>query len=266
MSRFVLPYRQGRGIAADGRPIPVDDIELITIGRSEVDSKQLWPVASQQSSTSYSSTEWYVVEISEDVTNQYITGPPGREATPDSTLTVRETGAVVDTRKVWVVHGRDIANRDAMFNFLRAINLDPVEWSEARRGTGRPQPYVGEVLDYAFSIAQAVVVILTPDDEARLGEQFRQDHDPPHETELTGQARPNVIFEAGMAMGRSPDRTILVEIGQLRPFSDIAGLHIVRFDDSSQMRQELAQRLEDAGCDVNLTRTDWHTVGDFLIP
>ena len=266
MSRFVLPYRQGRGIAVGGRPIPVDDIEQIRIGRSEVGSKQLWGVASQRSSTGYSSTEWYVVDISEDVTNQYITGPPGGQVTRDSVPKVGERGAAVDARKIWVVHGRDIVNRDAMFSFLRAINLDPVEWSEARRGTGRPQPYVGEVLDYAFSIAQAVVVILTPDDEARLGEQFRQDHDPPHETELTGQARPNVIFEAGMAMGRAPERTVLVELGRLRPFSDVAGLHIVRFDGSSQMRQDLAQRLEDAGCQVNTDRRDWHTAGEFEIP
>ena len=162
MSRFVLPYRQGRGIAVDGRPIPVDDIEQIRIGRSDVGSKQLWGVASQRSSTGFSSTEWYVVDISEDVTNQYITGLPGGEVTRDSVPKVGESGAAVDARKVWVVHGRDIVNRDAMFSFLRAINLDPVEWSEARRGTGRPQPYVGEVLDYAFAIAQAVVVILHP--------------------------------------------------------------------------------------------------------
>jgi hypothetical protein len=34
-------------------------------------------------------------------------------------------------------------------------------------------------------------------------------------------------------------------------------------DDSSQRRQELAQRLESAGCPVNLDGIDWHTAGDF---
>ena len=64
-------------------------------------------------------------------------------------------------------------------------------------------------------------------------------------------------------MAANQDRTILVEIGNLRPFSDVAGRHVIRLDDSSQRRQELAQRLKAAGCPVNLDGTDWHTVGDF---
>ena len=66
-----------------------------------------------------------------------------------------------------------------------------------------------------------------------------------------------------MAMGRDPNRTILVELGDLRPFSDIAGRHTIRVDDTSQRRQELAQRLQAAGCAVNLDGTDWHAAGDF---
>ena len=45
-----------------------------------------------------------------------------------------------------------------------------------------------------------------------------------------------------MAMGQSPERTILVELGHLRPFTDIAGLHVIRMDNiDPQRRQELAQ-------------------------
>lgn len=73
------------------------------------------------------------------------------------------------------------------------------------------------------------------------------------------------LFEAGMAMGRFPERTILVELGNLRPFSDIGGRHVIRPDNTTQKRQELAQRLETAGCGINLKGTDWHTAGDFLI-
>ena len=186
--------------------------------------------------------------------------PNPQPASPTETVPVRSPTI---TQKVFVVHGRNQKARDAMFTFLRAIGLHPLEWNEAVQATGKPMPYIGEILDAAFAQAGAVVVLMTPDDEARLREQFRSPSDPPHETELTGQARANVLFEAGMAMGRNADRTILVELGSLRPFSDVAGLHVIRMDNRSQRRQELAQRLESAGCPVNLDGVDWHTAGDF---
>ena len=107
------------------------------------------------------------------------------------------------------------------------------------------------------------VVLLTPDDVVMLHPTLRSLQDPEFEKEPTGQARPNVLFEAGMAMGRSEGRTVLVELGNLRPFSDIGGRHTIRLDNSSQRRQELAQRLQIAGCPAKLTGTDWHTAGDF---
>ncbi len=173
---------------------------------------------------------------------------------------------VADPAAVFVVHGRDANQRAAMFTFLRSLGLHPLEFNEARAATGKATPYVGEILDAAFKVAQAVVVVLTGDDEARLREALRSPGDPPHETTLSLQARPNVLFEAGMAMGRDPDRTIIVEVGVLRPFSDIGGRHTLRFDGSTQRRQELADRLETAGCPVNRKGTDWHTAGEFSTP
>ena len=123
---------------------------------------------------------------------------------------------VTDPRAVFVVHGRNKDLRDSMFSFLRCIGLHPLEWSEAVNATGEATPYIGDILDTAFSMAQAVVILMTPDDEARLKKQFQGTDEPKHETELTGQARPNVLFEAGMAMGRDPKRTVLVEVGKLR--------------------------------------------------
>jgi predicted nucleotide-binding protein len=166
------------------------------------------------------------------------------------------------TRRVWVVHGRDERLRTGIFTFLRSIGLEPLEFLEARKLTGRPFPYVGEILDIAFEHAQAVVVLLTPDDEARLRPDLQSPADPPHERKLTGQARPNVLFEAGMSIVSHPKQTVLVQIGDVRPFSDTAGKHLVYMDGSSQKRQELASRLDDAGCSVNLKGIDWHTAGD----
>lgn len=82
-------------------------------------------------------------------------------------------------------------------------------------------------------MAQAVLVIFTGDDMAMLANSLQREDDPEYEKSLTPQARPNVLFEAGMAFGVHSERTILVQIGEVRPFSDIAGRHVIRLDDSS---------------------------------
>lgn len=169
-------------------------------------------------------------------------------------------------RRIWVVHGRDERLRSSMFTFLRSIGLEPLEFSAARSLTDKPTPYVGEILDVAFAHAQAVVVLLSPDDEARLRPDLVKDHDQPYEKELTGQARPNVLFEGGMAFVSHRNQTLLVQVGNVRPFSDVAGRHIVHLNNSFASRQDLANRLKSAGCPVDLTGTDWHTSGDFSDP
>jgi len=80
------------------------------------------------------------------------------------------------------------------------------------------------------------------------------------------QPRPNVLFEAGMAFGRDPKRTILVELGAVKLFSDIHGRHVIRLDNTVESRQLLATRLQSAGCAVILSGIDWHTAGDLTPP
>lgn len=170
----------------------------------------------------------------------------------------------VDPKKVFVIHGRNEIARKGLFTFLRAIGLSPIEWSEAISYTGAGSPYIGDVLDAAFQRAQAVVVLQTPDDVAYLHESLAEAGDP--ETHPQMQPRPNVLYEAGLAMGRNPDRTVIVEFGQVKGFSDIHGRHVVRLDGSVAKRQDLANRLQDAGCEISLAGNDWHTDGDLRPP
>ncbi len=106
---------------------------------------------------------------------------------------------------------------------------------------------------------------MTPDDEAYLRKEFQTEQDEAYEKNPTAQARPNVLFEAGMAMGRDVRRTVLVQVGTLRPFSDVGGRHILRLNNSSARRQDLADRLKAAGCDVDLSGRDWHSTGSFEV-
>jgi predicted nucleotide-binding protein len=176
----------------------------------------------------------------------------------------RNTKPMSKKKDVFVVHGRNEPARKAMFEFLRASGLNPLEWGQAVKMTGKVSPFVGEILDAAFDSSGAVVVLLMGDDLASLREEFRHAHDPDYETAPSPQARPNVLFEAGMAFGRHPEKTILVQIGGvMRPFSDIAGKHIIHFRGEPQQRNELGSRLQNAGCDVNDAGSDWLSSGDF---
>lgn len=166
---------------------------------------------------------------------------------------------------VWVVHGRNVVAANELRRFLRALGLQPLEWNQAVARTRQGSPYVGSVLERAFREAAAIVVLLTPDDEARLRAPYRKANDPSYETKLTGQARPNVLFEAGIAFGANPNSTVLVQFGEVRPFSDVGGRHIVHLDDSPERRRELATKLANAGCDVNLSGVAWLSEGEFSL-
>lgn len=191
-----------------------------------------------------------------------------RASKPAEGVGTRQYAVSVPTpnpKDIFVVHGRNEAARSSMFAFLRAIGLNPIEWNKALAATGSASPYIGEVLDTAFDMAQAIVVLMTPDELAHLLPDYASGPSDP-ETTPGPQARPNVLFEAGMAMGRDPKRTVLVELGMLRPFSDVAGRHAVRLNDTPEKRLDLANRLRTAGCDVDTSGTDWLTAGDFSAP
>ena len=75
-----------------------------------------------------------------------------------------------------------------------------------------------------------------------------------------------MLFEAGIALGHHAERAVLVELGVVRAFSDIAGRHVIRLDGGPESRKVLAQRLQDAGAAVDMTGTDWLSAGDLLQP
>lgn len=171
---------------------------------------------------------------------------------------MKPTATAGDRRHVAVVHGRNQPARDGVFAFLRALGLEPIEWQEAIRRTGSAAPYVGQIVDTLFAEIQAVVVVLTGDEDVQLRAPFRQGKD---DSNTARQSRPNVFFEAGMAFARHPDRTLVVQIGEHRPFSDMLGRHIVDLTGDSTSREDVRTRLKSAGCAVKEAGTDWLSAG-----
>ncbi|MFI1993554.1 TIR domain-containing protein [Actinoplanes sp. NPDC020271] len=169
----------------------------------------------------------------------------------------RHRRLAVDPRTVFVIHGRDIEARDALFAFLRALRLEPQEWEHLVRATGKGAPSLAEVVDRAVREAQAVVALLTPDDVVRLHPDLRNGSDAAVDREAGCQARPNVYLELGMALAALPDATVILEAGGLRRTTDLAGLNYVTVDSSAEWRNKVAERLHNAGCPVDRGGGDW---------
>lgn len=172
-----------------------------------------------------------------------------------------------ETKRVFVVYGRNERVRVALFTFLRSLGLQPIEWHEAVEFTANPSPHVSDIVEAGFRLAAASVVLLTPDDDACLRAEFQNPGDPEFELRPTGQPRPNVLFEAGMSWALFPKKTVLVQVGQIRPFSDMSGIHVLQMDGSLDRRRQLATRLKMAGCAINDLdlSTEWHTAGNFVM-
>jgi Predicted nucleotide-binding protein containing TIR-like domain/Histidine-specific methyltransferase, SAM-dependent len=155
-------------------------------------------------------------------------------------------------KKVFVVHGRNLRARDAMFSFLRALKLQPIEWAQAVQPTGMATPTTLASIKAGIAEAHCTVVLLTGDDLAILRPELGDEELPLH------QPRPNVLFEAGYALAvAGQERTLLVKSGALREISDISGLNFINIDNTAPKRQELLQRLKDAGCEPDDTGNDF---------
>jgi predicted nucleotide-binding protein len=243
VTRVTARWRAGQNITLEGKAFAPARSRLSVYEGPRVTSSQ----------QSFGQGWLNAVKFGEDVTEDVL-----REA-------VEERQADGEHRNVFVVHGRDTRLRDDVFVFLLALKLKPMEWPNLLAESKDGSPYVGDVVGQLREAA-AVLVLFTPDDVAMLRSEYVDDADPQYERELTGQARQNVTFEAGMALGLVPEKTILVGLGETRPFSDILGRWILRLTDQPASRIALAERLRAIGCDVETGGELWLNQGQFSLP
>ena len=251
------PRRAGRDIFVDGQVFSWGGIDEIHITETDQTSDQLFPqirARRQRDGISVPVPDhWYVARDGREVTEQFITGPPGTGPSPDPS---KATTFAENRKAVMVIYGHDKQANEALFAWLRAIGLQPREWSQLIRATGSASPFIGEVLEKALRDVQAVVAFFTPDEyvtaagAGHVGGRL--------------QARPNVLIEAGMALITHPTRTIITVLGNQELPSDLAGRHYVRLSHTDvQALNDLAGRLADAGCDIDLSGSAWLTPGQF---
>jgi len=244
---IAAPRREGRDIFIDGQVFSWESIDQIHITETEQASDQLLPQIRARRQMDRVVTpipdRWYAARDGREVTEQFISGPPGTGPRP---APGRATSFAGNRKAVMVIYGHDRQANDALFAWLRAIGLQPGEWSQLIRAS----PFIGEVLDKALRDVQAVIAFFTPD-EYVTAVGARQDRG-------RLQARPNVLIEAGMALITHPTRTIIAVLGDQELPSDLAGRHYVRLSHTDvEPLNDLAGRLGDAGCDIDLSGSDW---------
>ncbi|MEZ3155913.1 TIR domain-containing protein [Microbacterium sp. BWR-S6Y] len=162
--------------------------------------------------------------------------------------TVSQPAIRRDTSKVFVVHGRDMRPVEVIKQYLLYLGLHVMPWSEAVRLTGESQPHTYDVVRAGMAGAAAIIVIFSPDDLARVKDDFSEAGDPDRTPQ--GQARQNVLLEAGMAFAMERKRTIFVKSAPTRDISDVAGFNWVKLDGVWDSRKDLKNRLETAGATV----------------
>ncbi len=147
-----------------------------------------------------------------------------------------------DSRRVFIVHGRDEGARESVARFLEKIDLKPIILHE-RPNKGRTliTKFREESADTGFA-----VVLMTPDDLGALvgasASQYR--------------ARQNVVFELGFFIGKlGPERVAALVKGNIERPSDFDGVLYVALDDAGSWKQQLARELEAVSYKI-----DWNKV------
>ena len=147
-----------------------------------------------------------------------------------------ESQQLVNTNRVFVIHGRDHGTRDTVKSFLQKLELDPVILEE--------QPDQGLTTIEKFeqnAEGGFVVALLTPDDVGG-----------PNADELQPRARQNVVFELGYfvrAFGRNRVRALMK--GEVEIPSDYAGVLYIPMDESGGWQMRLIREMNSAGFNIN---------------
>jgi predicted nucleotide-binding protein len=150
----------------------------------------------------------------------------------------------LESRTVFVVHGRDEGLRESVARTLERLDFEPIILSEhPHQGRTLIEKFEAKAVDVGFA-----VVVLSADDYGRGPDDLAL-------TEEPNRARQNVILELGYFMGKLGRSRVaaLYSSGTELP-TDIHGLGYIWIDEGGMWRFELARELAAAGYNVDFNR------------
>ena len=163
--KVVDPYNQGRPITVGGETLSLGDIKRITVNQTKSVSTAYRTAASIDHQLSpFNSFEWHVAAQGVDVTDEYITGPPGYGV--EASSTVKQGSKSPMTMRVFISHSsNDVEVAKALIDLLRkALNLksDEIRCTSVA-GYGMPGgASVDETLKSEVHDAELLIGIITP--------------------------------------------------------------------------------------------------------
>ena len=121
-SRFVAPYRDGRPIVINGAAIPVNDLARLCVTWTEQSSDALRPMVEGETigRTYATPVAWLIADRGKDVTDEFITGPPGSAAPTPAPQAITHLPLYID---VQVIHEIRMQASSCRFDCTKLLGL-----------------------------------------------------------------------------------------------------------------------------------------------
>jgi len=236
--QIVNPYLNGETFMVGGQPIDAFLTDVIKISKTEESSSVLLPklIAEERRKAAETrvygiiSDELLIIDYGVNVTREFIKRAPTKVAIVEKREAKEKTQ---HSNRVFVVHGKDEAMKQAVARTLEKLGLEPIILHE--------QPNEGRTVIEKFSNYSDVsfaVVLLSADDFGCSREEGI--------SKGKFRARQNVILELGFFMGKLGRKNVLPLYREAENFemsSDYAGVVYTPFDSNEQWKFKLVQEL-----------------------
>ncbi len=149
----------------------------------------------------------------------------------------------IQSNKIFIVHGHDIALKEQVARTLTTLGLNPVILHEKPNAGKTIIEKFEEHADVSFA-----VILLTPDDMSYVTASNSKNAKP--------RARQNVVFELGYFIGKlGRERVFTLKKGDdLEILSDFSGVVYTSYDASGHWRYDLVKELQEAKYTVDANK------------
>ena len=247
ISRFVEPYEKGVPIVINGKTVQPNDLERITISKSERTIESFIPqikAEDQTSSVAFIGGPSYTCRAigrATDVTDDFIKGAIGYKKALAETKSNTRKGKEGELKRVFVVHGHDESAQNKAARFVERLGFEAIILHE-KASSGRT---IIEKIEHYSDVGFAIV-IYTPDDVGNVKSE---------PDNLNVRARQNVVFEHGYLIGRLGRQNVSALVdGKLELPNDISGVVYISLDEGSAWHLQLAKEMKQSGYEIDMNK------------